>query len=162
MPRFDDIPGNISDIIAAHVKLYLENPEQAHIWDSTVVGVPGPVTTLLLTTKGRKSGEERHVPLLYVDNDGTYLVVGSKGGPASDPAWYLNLQADPHCEVRVGGFRSRAVARTLDGEERERLWTKVTDKHPVYAKYQSRTDRRIPLVLITPSGSETQTDATPR
>src|SRR5262245_28276872 len=153
MPRFDDIPKNITDIIAAHVKLYLENPEQAHMWDSTVVGVPGPVTTLLLTTKGRKSGEERHVPLLYVDNDGTYLVVGSKGGHATDPAWYLNLLADPHCEVRVGKFRSQAIGRTLDGEERERLWKKVTDRHAVYAKYQSRTERRIPLVLIEPSNA---------
>ena len=150
MPRFDDIPKDINDIIAAHIKLYLEDPERAHLWDSSVVGVPGPVTTLLLTTKGRKTGEERHVPLLYVDNEGTYLVVGSKGGHADNPAWYLNLQADPHCTIRVGRFRSTAIARTLEGEERERLWKKVTDRHAVYAKYQSRTSRQIPLVLIEP------------
>jgi deazaflavin-dependent oxidoreductase (nitroreductase family) len=150
MPRFDDIPKDINQHIAAHIKLYLEDPEKAHMWDSSVVGVPGPVTTLLLTTTGRKSGEERHVPLLYVDNDGTYLVVGSKGGHPSDPIWYLNLQAEPRCEIRVGRFRSKAVARTLEGEERARLWKKVTDRHDVYKKYQARTDRQIPLVLLEP------------
>jgi len=80
MPQFEDLPTNIVDIIKAHVQLYLEDSEQAHMWDSTPVGIPGPVTTLLLTTTGRKTGKPRHVPLLYVDNGGSNLIIGSKGG----------------------------------------------------------------------------------
>lgn len=154
MPQFNDIPDNIKELIASHIKLYLENPEQAHWWDSSPVGVPGPVTTLLLTTKGRKSGKERHVPLLYVDADNSYLVIGSKGGNPTDPVWYLNLQETPDCEIRVGALRSRARARTLSGEERERAWQKITERHPVYLKYQSRAARQIPVIQIDPVAAE--------
>jgi proline iminopeptidase len=150
MTKFDDIPVNIGQIIADHIKLYLEHPEQAHMWDSSVVGVPGPVTTLLLTTMGRKTGKERHVPLLYVANEGAYLVIGSKGGNEVDPMWYLNLQDNSECEIRVGSLRTKARARTLAGEERERAWNKVVAKHAVYAKYQGRTERQIPIVSLDP------------
>jgi deazaflavin-dependent oxidoreductase (nitroreductase family) len=150
MARFADIPSNITQIIADHVKLYLEDPEKAHLWDSSPVGVPGPVTTLLLTTIGRKSGEERHVPLLYVENGGSFVVLGSKGGNPKDPAWFLNLQDHPACEIRVGKFRSKAWARILAGEERERIWQKVIAKHPVYEKYQTRAPRQIPVVALDP------------
>lgn len=150
MPRFDDIPADIGQIIAAHVKLYLQDPEKAHMWDSTPVGVPGPVTTLLLTTKGRKSGKERHVPLLYVENDGSYLVIGSKGGNPTDPVWYLNLLETPECEIRVASYRTKARARTLEGKERERAWKRITDRHSTYEKYQARTERQIPVVQLEP------------
>jgi deazaflavin-dependent oxidoreductase (nitroreductase family) len=148
MAKFDDLPRDLRKHIAAHIKLYLEDPERAHMWDSSVVGVPGPVPTLLLTTRGRKSGEERHVPLLYVAHDDGWLIMGSKGGAEADPAWYLNLQAEPKCEIRVGKLHTAAIARTLQGEERERLWREVTERFPVYNKYQSRTERKIPLVLL--------------
>jgi deazaflavin-dependent oxidoreductase (nitroreductase family) len=150
MPKLDGIPADISQIIANHAKLYLENPEEAHLWDSSPVGVPGLVTTLLLTTKGRKTGQERHVPLLYIDNQGSYLVIGSKGGYPSDPLWYSNLQENAECEIRVGSFRSKARARTLEGAERARAWNQATRKHPVYLKYQARTQRQIPVVLLEP------------
>jgi deazaflavin-dependent oxidoreductase (nitroreductase family) len=150
MPKFDDVPADIAQIVANHVKLYLTHPEEAHMWDSTPVGVPGPVPTLLLTTKGRKTGKERHVPLLYVDNEGSYLVVGSKGGHSQDPVWYLNLQENSECEIRVAKFRTKSRARTLEGEERERAWNKVVAQHPVYIKYQQRTERQIPLILLEP------------
>jgi deazaflavin-dependent oxidoreductase (nitroreductase family) len=150
MPQFEDLPTNIVDIIKAHVQLYLEHPEQAHMWDSTPVGIPGPVTTLLLTTTGRKTGKPRHVPLLYVDNGGSYLIIGSKGGNETDPVWYLNLLDNPDCEIRVSTYRTKAKARVLADEERAAAWAKVTAQHPVYNKYQGRTERQIPVILIQP------------
>ena len=150
MAKFSDIPANIVDIIGGHIRLYLEDPEKAHMWDSSPIGVPGPVPTLLLTTTGRKSGKPRHVVLLYVEDDGRYVVIGSKGGNPEDPIWFLNLQEDPDCEIRVSTYRTRARARVLAGEERERQWQKVTARHPVYLKYQARTERQIPLVLLEP------------
>ena len=150
MPKFTDIPDNVTQLIADHAKLYLEQPEKAHLWDSSPVGVPGPVTTLLLTTKGRKTGKERHAPLLYLAHDEGYIVIGSKGGSRTDPTWYLNLLEDADCEIRVGAFRAKARARFLAGEERTREWNKVTAKHSVYAKYQARTDRQIPVILLAP------------
>jgi deazaflavin-dependent oxidoreductase (nitroreductase family) len=150
VPDFDDVPKGINQIIAAHIKLYLEHPEQAHMWDSAPVGVPGPVPTLLLTTVGRKTGKPRHAPLLYVDDNGTYLVIASKGGNADDPIWYLNLQDNPECEIRVSSFRSKARATVLQGEQRERAWKTITDRHSVYLKYQGRAERQIPVVRLEP------------
>lgn len=150
VPTFDDIPTDINRIIGAHIKLHLTDPAAAHMWDATPVGMPGLVTTLLLTTIGRKSGEPRHVPLLYVDDGDGYLVIGSKGGNADHPIWFLNLQANPECEIRVGAPPVKAVARILEGEEYSRAWDKVASKHANYGKYQARTERRIPVVRLEP------------
>jgi len=154
MASFSDIPDNIGRLIADHTKLYLEHPEQAHMWDSSAVGVPGPVPTLLLTTRGRKTGKERHAPLLYMERGGAYVVIGSKGGNPEDPVWYLNLQSDPACDIRVGAYRTRARARVLDGEEREVVWKEIVLKYPVYVKYQRRTDRQIPVIVLEPIRAE--------
>ena len=148
MAKFADLPLDLHKHIAAHIKLYLDDPERAHMWDSSVVGIPGPVPTLLLTTRGRKSGEKRHVPLLYVEQGEGWLVIGSKGGAEADPAWYLNLQAEPTCDVRVGKLRATVRARTLQGEVREQAWRNVIERYPVYSKYQARTERKIPIVLL--------------
>lgn len=150
VPTFDDIPTDINRIIGAHIKLHLTDPAAAHMWDATPVGMPGLVTTLLLTTIGRKSGEPRHVPLLYVDDGDGYLVIGSKGGNAEHPIWFLNLQANPECEIRVGAPPVKALARILDGEEYGRAWNKIASKHANYAKYQARTERRIPVIRLEP------------
>ena len=150
VPIFDDIPTDIKALIKAHIEQYLSDPAAAHLWDARPVGLPGEVTTLLLTTIGRKSGEPRNGPLLYVDYGECYLVMGSKGGNVDHPIWYLNLQANPECEIRVSTLRTRAHARTLEGAERASAWARVVDRHPTYAKYQARTDREIPLVLLEP------------
>lgn len=150
VPTFDDIPKDINALIAAHIKQYLAEPEKAHLWDARPVGLPGEVTTLLLTTIGRKSGEPRHVPLLYVDDGDGYLIMGSKGGNVEHPVWFLNLQANPDCEIRVGAPPVTARARVLAGEERAAAWAKVSTRHPTYAKYQARTDREIPVVRLEP------------
>lgn len=152
VPTFSDIPTDINRLIADHIKLYLTDPAAAHLWDARPVGLPGEVTTLLLTTVGRKSGEPRHVPLLYVEDGDGWLIVGSKGGNADHPLWFRNLQADPQCEVRVGAPPVKARARILEGEEYMRAWQKLSDRHATYAKYQARTERRIPVVRIEPIG----------
>ncbi|WP_313806876.1 nitroreductase/quinone reductase family protein [Sphingobium sp.] len=150
VPTFSDIPTDINRLIAEHIKLYLTDPAAAHMWDARPVGLPGEVTTLLLTTIGRKSGEPRHVPLLYVEDGDGYLIMGSKGGNADHPLWFLNLQADPVCEARVGAPPVKARARILEGDEYARAWSKVAERHATYAKYQARTERRIPIVRIEP------------
>jgi deazaflavin-dependent oxidoreductase (nitroreductase family) len=153
MAQFNDIPKNIADLIAAHTQLYLVDPERAHLWDATPVGVPGLVPTLLLTTTGRKSGTARHVPLLYLEHGGGYLIVGSRGGSPGHPEWYLNLTAHPDCQIRVGAKQMTARTRVIQGEERAPTWKAVTAAYPVYARYQARTDREIPLILLVPASS---------
>lgn len=150
VPTFDDIPKDINAMIAAHIRMYLTDPERAHMWDAGALGAGEAVSTLLLTTTGRKSGEPRHAPLLYVDDGDGYLIIGSKGGHADHPIWFLNLQADPDCEIRVAQRHTKARARILDGTEREAAWAKITARHVVYLKYQARAERQIPVVRLEP------------
>jgi deazaflavin-dependent oxidoreductase (nitroreductase family) len=105
-------------------------------------------TILLLTTKGRKSGEERIAPLIFREHDGDYLVVASKGGAPQPPAWYVNLAADPDVTVQIKGDRFAARARVAEGEERARLWPLMTEVWPDYDAYQRKTDREIPIVVL--------------
>lgn len=148
MTVHENVPTNINDIIRAHIKQYLTEPEKAHLWDATPVGMPKIVTTLLLTTIGRKSGEARHVPLLYVADGDDYLVMGSKGGYETDPLWFKNLQANPDCEIRVSTLHTKAHANILSSEERAKVWPKITALHENYAKYQEIAPREIPVVRL--------------
>jgi deazaflavin-dependent oxidoreductase (nitroreductase family) len=136
--------------IVEHTKLYKTDPEKAHMWDSTVVGGPGPLPTLLLTTIGRKSGKPRPSPLIYQEVDGGYAVVASKGGMPDNPFWYENLVANPECELQIGRKSVSARARTAEGEERERIWKIMTGVYPPYDDYQRNTTRRIPIVVLEP------------
>lgn len=137
--------------IAEHVRLYFEDPEKAHMWDSTPLGGPGILPTLLLTTIGRKSGKPRHLPLLYVKTNAGYIIVASKGGSPSHPAWYLNLLAKPQCEIRVGAEHHHVIARRAEGDERSRLWKMMTKLYPPYDDYQAATSREIPVVVLEPA-----------
>jgi deazaflavin-dependent oxidoreductase (nitroreductase family) len=103
---------------------------------------------LILTTKGRKTGEERKTPLIYEENDGDYLVVASKGGYPDHPAWYLNLTDDPEVRVQVKGDKFEARARTAMPQEKSELWKKMTAAWPDYDAYQKKTDREIPVVVL--------------
>ena len=124
-----------------HVDRYVETDgEEGHDWQGT--------TALILTTKGRKSGEPRPTPLIYQQHGDDYLVVASKGGADEPPAWYLNLEADPDVEVQVKGDRFRARARTANGEEKPEMWRKMTSVWPAYDEYQEKTDREIPVVVL--------------
>jgi deazaflavin-dependent oxidoreductase (nitroreductase family) len=148
MPDFSEIPW-----IKEHIRLYRSDPEKARMWDSRSVGGPGPLPTLLLTTKGRKSGEPRALPLIYGEAGKSYVVVASKGGMPSHPVWYLNLEAHPECELMVGAKHVKARARSAKGEERERLWRQMARLYPPYDEYQQRaTQRQIPVVVLDPVG----------
>lgn len=136
------------------MRLYFEDPEKAHLWDSTAAGGPGPLPTLLLTSRGRKSGTQRHLPLIYGRAGDDYIVVASKGGAPQHPSWFLNLEATPECEIRVGADRLKARARVAEGNERQLLWEAMATIYPPYDAYRDRAgDRTIPVVVLEPTGS---------
>jgi deazaflavin-dependent oxidoreductase (nitroreductase family) len=131
------LPGWMAD----HMKRYVEsNGADGHIWN----GVP----TLLLTTTGRKSGEPLMLPLIYGEDKGRYVIVASKGGYPTHPAWYLNLVANPRVKLQVGADKFDAKARTATGAERAELWKKMTKIWPAYDEYQTKTKREIPVVVL--------------
>jgi len=124
-----------------HVDRYVATDgEDGHEWEGT--------QTLLLTTTGRRSGEQRVQPLIYGTSGDDYLVVASKGGAPQHPAWYLNLEANPEVEVQVKGEKFKAHARTADPDEKARLWPIMTKEWPSYDDYQQKTDRDIPVVVL--------------
>jgi deazaflavin-dependent oxidoreductase (nitroreductase family) len=143
------VPANLPQWIGDHLRRYVESDgADGHLWDTTAVGGPGPVPTLLLTTSGRRSGQPITMPLIYGEADGTYVVVASKGGAPTHPGWYLNLVAQPAVEVQVLADRFRAKARTATGEERARLWQTMAAIYPPYNVYQAKTQREIPVVVL--------------
>jgi len=146
MPSFSEIPW-----IAEHIELYRTDPEKARLWDSTPLGGPGVLPTLLLTTTGRKSGESRSLPLIYGESGDSFVIIASKGGMPNHPIWFLNLEAKPECDLMVGARAVRARARGAEGEERARLWKMMAEVYPPYDEYQERAgDRTIPVVVLDP------------
>ena len=126
-----------------HVRRYRETGgEEGHDWRGTQV--------LLLTTTGRKSGEKRTMPLIYQPYGDDYLVVASKGGAPSPPAWYLNLSEHPRVEVQIRDEVFPARARTATPEEKPDMWRTMTATWPDYDAYQRKTDREIPVVVLEP------------
>jgi deazaflavin-dependent oxidoreductase (nitroreductase family) len=124
-----------------HVDRYeATDGEEGHDWRGT--------QTLILTTKGRKSGQERKAPLIYGRHGDDLLIVASKGGSPQPPAWYVNLKADPEVEVQVKGDKFAARARDATPEEQAELWPIMTAEWPDYDNYQTKTDRRIPVVIL--------------
>ncbi len=103
---------------------------------------------LLLTTTGAKSGLPRLTPLVYSRAGDRYVIVASKGGAPTDPAWYLNLIANPIVTAEVGLERFRARAVVADGAERDRLFAERAARYPAFGEYQQRTTRVIPVVLL--------------
>ncbi len=109
------------------------------------------VPSLLLTTKGRKSGEKFIFPLFYGDTGNSVFVIASKGGAPEHPGWFRNMLADPNVEVQVGTRKFKAVARIAEGEERAKLWEQSLTFWPPYADYQVKAgDRQIPVVVLDP------------
>ncbi len=125
-----------------HVRVYRQTDgEHGYHWRGT--------TILLLTTKGRTSGKERTTPLIHRTHDGAWVIVASKGGAPDDPDWYKNIVANPD-EVKIQD-RAEVVpvsARTASGEERDRLWSLMTESWPAYNDYQRKTSREIPVVVL--------------
>jgi proline iminopeptidase len=125
-----------------HVRLYRETDgETGHDWREGS-------TILLLTTTGRKTGNESTTPLIY-DLDGeNAVIVASKGGAPEHPGWYENLAKTPEVGVQILGDKFRARARVAEGEERERLWRQMNEMWPHYDEYAEKTDREIPVVVL--------------
>jgi len=145
------IPSYLPPWVQEHVDLYLKDPEKAHLWDASLGGGTGMLTTLLLTTTGAKSGEPRMLPLIYQKVGEGYVVIASKGGTPDHPAWYKNLLKTPACHIRVGKEQYDCIARTAEGDEREELWKVMTDAYAPYDDYQvSAGDRVIPVVVLDP------------
>ena len=137
--------------IADHLKRYLAtNGEDGYLWDASLGGGKGLVPTLLLTTVGRKSGNALILPLIFGRSGPNYVVVASKGGAPTHPAWYLNLHANPEVQVQVKAERFKARAHTAEGAERAALWPKMVEIYGPYAQYQTKTDRQIPIVVLKP------------
>jgi deazaflavin-dependent oxidoreductase (nitroreductase family) len=140
----NDVIDSPTGWVASHIKQYVETGgKKGHMWRS---GAP----TLLLTTIGRKSGARRRTALIYGRDGDAYVVVGSKGGSHVHPLWYLNLTEHPEVELQVADQTMRARARTANAEERARLWPEMTRIWPDYDRYQTRTDREIPVVILDP------------
>jgi len=109
----------------------------------------GPI--LLLTTTGRRTGEARTTPLLYMPDGDDFVVVGSNGGRDQPPAWLLNLRALPAATVQVRRQRFQATAEVLDEAARQGLWPRLTDHYEGWSYYQTLTERDIPVVRLRPA-----------
>src|SRR5829696_2489965 len=107
---------------------------------------------LLLHHVGRRSGEERVTPLLYLPDGDDVVIVGSMGGTPKHPAWFHNLTARPDTEVELGRERRRVRARVAGADERAALWPRLVERYPAFAAYQARTEREIPVVVLSPRG----------
>jgi deazaflavin-dependent oxidoreductase (nitroreductase family) len=124
-----------------HMRRYIATGGQdGHLWEG--------VTTLLLTTRGRRSGQSRTTPLIYGRDGDRYVVVASRGGAPDHPDWYKNLAAHPEVQVQVMADTFTARARTADATEKPALWKSMTSIWPPYEEYQARTKRDIPVVII--------------
>ncbi|MEV8312594.1 nitroreductase family deazaflavin-dependent oxidoreductase [Streptomyces sp. NPDC059900] len=124
-----------------HVKRYVETDgEEGHDWQGT--------TVLILTTTGRKSGEQRSTPLIYRPHGDAVLVVASNGGADAPPLWFRNLEADPEVQVQIKGDRFTARARTATADEKPGMWRTMAATWPAYDEYQTKTDRSIPVVVL--------------
>jgi deazaflavin-dependent oxidoreductase (nitroreductase family) len=135
---------NLTLLGEEHIRRYRETGgEVGYEWN----GVP----TLLLTSTGRRTGQPRTSALIFGRDGEDYLVVASTGGAPKHPNWYLNLTADPNAEIQVGAERLRVRAHTADQAEKPRLWRIMTEVWPNYDVYQARTERVIPVVVLSPS-----------
>ena len=125
-----------------HVERYqATDGREGHDWRN---GAP----VLLLTTTGRKSGQERTTPLIYQPFEDKYLIVASRGGSDQPPAWYLNLESSPEVGVQIKGDKFRAHARAASPDEKPEMWRAMAEVWPDYDKYQQGTDRAIPVVVL--------------
>ena len=135
----------------AFVELFWKVHPHLYRWSGGRIGgrmMNMPV--LLLTTTGRKSGLGRTSALMYLEKDSDYVVIASYLGEPRHPAWWLNLVTQPDAVIEVGDQRIPVHAREADGEEREALWSEVADIQPDYNEYKQRTDRKIPVVVLSP------------
>ena len=132
----------------ADVEAYLANPDGR----STGTTAQGGFPTLLITTIGRKSGEKRTNPLVFLQNGEDMVVVGSLAGYDKDPAWYLNIKANPECSVQLDRKTMKVIPRDATEEERKALWPRLDKIFPAWDYFQKQTDRQFPVVILSPAG----------
>ena len=126
--------------------------EQAETYEATNGAEAGEVSGLpviVLTSVGAKTGKLRKTPLMRVEHDGEYAVVGSLGGAPKNPVWVYNVRAEPHVELQDGPEKHDYLAREVEGDERELWWKRCVQAFPNYADYQRKTDRLIPVFVLT-------------
>lgn len=133
---------------AEHARRYIATAGEDDGWQ-------GPRPILVLYTTGRRSGRVRRNPLLFLEHGGDRFVIGSKGGADGHPSWYLNLVDEPRVHVRVMAEVYEARAEVLDDEARARVWPTLVERYPMFADYQARTARQIPLVRLAPTADAT-------
>ena len=137
----------------ARLALKLGSGAHAGVYRATggkLFGRMGKSPILLLNTVGRKTGRKRTTPLLYVMDGEDFVIIASKGGAATHPAWYLNLRANPDATVEIGDREAQVEAGVADPEEKARLWQKMVEMYPTYDDYQRKTEREIPLLVLRP------------
>jgi len=137
----------------ARLALKLGSGAHAGVYRATggkLFGRMGKSPILLLNTAGRKSGKKRTSPLLYVMDGEDFVIIASKGGAPTHPAWFLNLRNDPEATVEIGDREVRVRAEEADPEEKARLWRKMVEMYPTYDDYQKKTEREIPLLILHP------------
>lgn len=135
-------------VFQAHTQLYEVSDGRIGAWlGPGSLGMPA----LLLSVTGRKSGRTRITALVYFEDGGNYVVVGSDGAARRDPQWWKNLQENPQATVRVRRNEFSARASLATGSERERLWQIAIGINPMWAKYQTQTERILPVVVLKPN-----------
>lgn len=146
-----EIPAHFPSWVREHMESYLSTEgAEGHLWDAEPFGGIGKIPTLLLTTTDKQSGEPLQLPLIYVETEGGWAVIASKGGAPENPGWYDNLTTDPNVEVQVIADTFKARARTTSGEERETLWKRMAELYPPFDEYVKKAapTREIPLVVL--------------
>ncbi|WP_028477310.1 nitroreductase family deazaflavin-dependent oxidoreductase [Nocardia sp. CNY236] len=113
---------------------------------ATLLGVP----IVVLTSRGAKTGKLRKTPLIRIEHNGEYAAAASDGGAERHPAWYYNVKADPHVELRDGAVTKDYVAREVFGEEKAAWWARAVEIFPQATEFQARTERQIPVFILTP------------
>jgi deazaflavin-dependent oxidoreductase (nitroreductase family) len=121
--------------------------------DGVVGGMFEGMPLLLLHHRGAKSGEDRIAPLAYMEDGDTYVIFASKAGAPTNPAWYHNLKAHPATKIEVGTQTVAVVASEPERAERDRLFRAMTEGRPTFAEYQTKTERVIPAIVLTPTAS---------
>lgn len=117
---------------------------------NTLRGMP----IVLLTTVGAKSGKLRKTPLMRVEHEGEYALVASLGGAPKHPVWYYNVKKNPRVELQDASDKREYLAREVTGEEKALWWERAVAAYPDYAEYQERTDREIPVFVLTPTDAQ--------
>ena len=132
-----------------HLDLYLRTDgAEGHLCDFTPAGGSAETPNLILKTIGKRTGDERMVPLIYGEDGKDFVVVASKGGAPKHPAWYLNLEANPDVAFQVIDKKYAGTAVVAEGSERDRLFDMMAKVYPPYIAYQEKTDRHIPVVIL--------------